>query len=285
MKLLTRLDHYAKLMRLHKPIGSLLLLWPTLWALWLASDGKPDLPILFIFVVGVFLMRACGCVINDFADRAVDGKVKRTRERPLASGKVSVKEALGLFAFLLLLALCLALQLNRLSLYYAFIGALVTAIYPFMKRFTHLPQLGLGVAFSWGIPMAFVAQGQALGFSGWFLFFTALLWPLIYDTFYAMTDREDDLVAGIKSTAILFAASDRLITALLQLLFLICLMALGVIYSLAWPYYLSLLAVVGFFVYQQWLISTRQPELCFKAFLNNNWVGLCIFGGILGGIH
>lgn len=227
MKLIQRLLQYAYLMRLNKPVGILLLLWPTLWALWLASAGHPEGKLLFIFVLGVILMRSAGCIINDFADRHVDGFVKRTCNRPLASGKIRVFEALILFMLLGLLALLLVLQLNKLTILYAFIGAALTLVYPFMKRFTHLPQLGLGLAFAWGIPMVFAATQGKLSWSAWFLFMTAVLWPVIYDTLYAMTDREDDIKVGIKSTAILFGQADRIIIGILQILFLMCLTVVG----------------------------------------------------------
>jgi 4-hydroxybenzoate polyprenyltransferase len=278
--MIERLKQYAYLMRLHKPIGILLLLWPTLWALWLASKGQPDKKVLLIFVAGVVLMRSAGCIINDFADRHFDGHVRRTKDRPLASGKVTVKEALLLFVLLALLAFCLVLGLNRLTMVYAVIGILLAIIYPFMKRFTHLPQFGLGLAFTWGVPMAFAALQGRLSWQAWTLFFTALLWPVIYDTFYAMTDREDDLKLGLKSTAILFASYDRLILAGLQALFLLALGGVGVIFHLGIFYYSSLMAAALLFVYQQSLIREREPAACFRAFLNNHWVGAIIFVGI-----
>lgn len=277
---LEHLKQYAYLMRLHKPIGTLLLLWPTLWALWLAASGRPDWDLLFIFIAGVVVMRAAGCIINDFADRHFDGHVQRTRYRPLASGKITVAEALLLFVLLCFLALLLALQLNRLTLFCAFIGAGVTVFYPFMKRFTHLPQVGLGVAYTWGVIMAFTAVQGKLSGPALLLFFTALLWPLIYDTFYAMVDREDDLRIGVKSTAILFGRADRAITGLLQVLFLLGLGVVGWFFQLGFPYYLSLILTGVLFAYQQSLIRGREREACFKAFLNNNWVGAIIFLGI-----
>ncbi len=277
---LARLKQYAYLMRLHKPIGALLLLWPTLWALWLAAAGRPSADLLFIFVAGVIVMRAAGCVINDFADRHFDGHVQRTRYRPLAAGQVTVAEALLLFVALCFLALLLVLQLNRLTLICAFIGAGVTVLYPFMKRFTHLPQVGLGIAYTWGVVMAFTAVQGKLSGPAWLLFFTALLWPLIYDTFYAMVDREDDLRIGIKSTAILFGRADRVVTGLLQAGFLLALGAVGWVFQLGLSYYLSLILVGILFGYQQSLIRSREREACFKAFLNNNWVGAIIFLGI-----
>jgi len=277
---LERLKQYAYLLRLHKPIGTLLLLWPTLWALWLAGGGPPASRLLFLFVSGVVVMRAAGCIMNDFADRHYDGQVQRTAYRPLASGKISLAEA-GTFLVLLgSLALGLALQFNSLTLRCAFVGAAVAAIYPFMKRFTYLPQVGLGVAYAWGVPMAFAAVQGQLDASAWLLFFTALLWPLIYDTFYAMVDREDDLKIGLKSTAILFGSADRGMTALLQVIFLLALGGVGKLFQLGILYYLSLIVVGLLFVYQQYLIRGRDRDACFKAFLNNHWVGALIFMGI-----
>jgi 4-hydroxybenzoate polyprenyltransferase len=277
---LERFKQYAYLLRLHKPIGTLLLLWPTLWALWLASEGPPPRRLLWIFVAGVVVMRAAGCVINDFADRHFDGQVRRTAYRPLAMGKITTVEAGLLFVILGFLALLLAWQLNPLTLCCAFIGAGVTILYPFMKRFTHWPQLGLGVAYTWGVVMAFTAVQGKLNPAAWLLFFTALLWPLIYDTFYAMVDREDDLRIGVKSTAILFGSADRAVTGVLQALFLLGLSVVGWVFHLGLPYYLSLVLAGLLFCYQQNLIRTREPAACFKAFLNNNWVGAVIFLGI-----
>jgi 4-hydroxybenzoate polyprenyltransferase len=277
-----KIKHYFFLVRLHKPIGILLLLWPTLWALWLVSHGVPDLRILSIFVAGVIVMRSAGCVINDIADRDVDRHVARTRERPLTAGKISLKAAIFLFIILILLALSLVLMLNRLSLYLAVIGAMLAVIYPFMKRFTHLPQAGLGMAFSWGVPMAFAAVSNTVPFAAWVLFFTAVLWPVIYDTMYAMTDREDDLKIGVKSTAILFAQNDTLVIGLLQILFLWGMCWVGFLFKLHLIFYSSLIIAGAFFIYQRTLIKNRDPQQCFRAFLNNHWVGLIIFAGIAG---
>jgi 4-hydroxybenzoate polyprenyltransferase len=281
MNRVERLQQYAYLMRLNKPIGIFLLLWPTLWALWLASAGRPQPSVVVIFVLGVIVMRSAGCVINDFADRHLDGRVQRTCNRPLPAGKISVTEALGLFLCLSVIAFFLVLFLNRLTLCCAFVGAAITLFYPFMKRFTHLPQLGLGLAFTWGIPMAFAAQRGTIPGVAWFLFATAILWPLIYDTFYAMADREDDLKVGIKSTAILFAGAERRIIALLQFLFLAGLYAVGLLFQLAWPYYTSLVLVAVLFAYQHYLIRALGPAPCLKAFMNNNAVGALIFMGIV----
>ena len=279
-----RLKQYAYLMRFHKPIGILLLLWPTLWGLWLAGPGAPSLPLLLIFIAGVFLMRSCGCIINDFADRHFDGHIKRTRERPLASGKISVAEALSLFVVLLVLAFVLVVQLNHLTILCAFVGAGLTVFYPFMKRFTHLPQLGLGLAFTLGIPMAFTARQNEIPAPAWCLFLTAVLWPISYDTLYAMADREDDLKIGLKSTAILFGGADRLWIAVLQLLFLLGLAACGLSFNLKAPFYGSLGVALLLFAYQHYLILDRCPLKCFQAFLNNHWVGLSLFLGIVWGL-
>jgi 4-hydroxybenzoate polyprenyltransferase len=267
-------------MRLDKPIGILLLLWPTLWALWLASNGEPDTKILFIFVTGVILMRSAGCVLNDFADRNIDGMVARTRNRPFPSGKVKAKEALFLAALLLACAFLLVLQTNLLTIKLAFVGAGLTVVYPLMKRYTDLPQGGLAMAFSWGVPMAFAAVTGKTTTAAWVLFSTGMLWPLIYDTMYAMVDRSDDINIGVKSSAILFDTMDKLVIALLQVLFVVMLIIIGLMFALHKIYYLSLIVVSVLFVYQQWLIKDRDPKRCFKAFLNNNWVGLLIFIGI-----
>ena len=275
-----RLTQYAYLMRLNKPIPIFMLLWPTLWALWLASDGRPAWDILIVFLLGVLLMRSAGCILNDIADRRFDAHVSRTRERPLASGKVSLTESLLLLGLLLVAALLLVLQCNALTVILSFVAAGVTALYPFLKRITHLPQLGLGVAFSFGIPMAFAAVNGFLSASAWFVFFGATLWPVIYDTMYAMADRDDDVRIGVKSTAILFAGFDTLIIGLLQILFLVYLVCVGYLFGLGTIYYFSLVIVGLLFAYQQWLICDRDPDLCLKAFLNNHWVGLVIFAGI-----
>lgn len=278
------LKQYCLLMRLNKPIGILLLLWPTLWALWLASSGRPHLLVLSVFIAGVVLMRSAGCIINDYADRKVDAHVKRTSQRPLATGAVSVVGALVVFAVLSLIAFSLVLFLNRYTILLAIVGAVLAVAYPFMKRFTHLPQVGLGFAFSWGVPMAFAAENNAIPYAAWVLYFTAVIWPVIYDTMYAMTDRDDDVNVGIKSTAILFAAWDKIIIAGLQVVFLCGLIYVGYLFHLTMSYYVSLLLVACFFAYQQVLIKNRERESCFRAFLNNHWVGLIIFVGILLGL-
>jgi 4-hydroxybenzoate polyprenyltransferase len=277
----TKAKAYWQLMRMDKPIGSLLLLWPALWALVIAAEGMPDLLVLVVFTLGVVMMRSAGCVINDFADRKVDGHVERTKGRPLPSGMVSSKEALGLFLFLALASFVLVLTMNTLTIQLSFVGVALAFIYPFMKRYTHLPQLFLGLAFSWSIPMAFAAQANALPPVVWFLFVINALWTIAYDTQYAMVDREDDLKIGIKSTAILFGKRDKLIIGVLQLTTLLMLMGLGYSYQLGASFYWSLLAVSALFVYQQWLIRHRERPLCFQAFLNNNYVGMAVTVGLL----
>lgn len=269
-----------QLIRFDKPIGTLLLLWPTLWALWIAAEGVPDYKLLFIFVLGTFLTRSAGCIINDLADRHVDGAVARTSERPLVTGVVSVNDARILFIVLMLLAFVLVLFTNRLTIALSLVAVALASSYPFMKRYTHLPQLVLGAAFSWGIPMAFTAQRGELPAALWLIFLGNLLWTVAYDTKYAMVDRDDDIDAGIKSTAILFGRHDRLLIALLQLLCLLSLYAAGEAFSLGVYYQASLLISAALFGYHQFLIRHRDRDACFKAFLHNNWVGLVIFLGI-----
>ncbi len=269
------------LMRLHKPIGIFLLLWPTLWAVWLGGQGHPRVSIVVIFVLGVVIMRSAGCIANDLADRNFDRHVARTRDRPLTSGKISVRAALVLLVILLLLALILVLLLNPLTLFLACFGVLFAVIYPFFKRFTHLPQAALGVAFSWGVPMAFAAQNNVITAADWQLFAAAAVWPVMYDTLYAMVDREDDLKIGVKSTAILLGRFDRLFVALLQIILVLLFINVGYVFKLHAAYFFALGAMILFFVYQQWLIRSREPAQCFNAFLNNNWVGLILFLGIV----
>lgn len=281
MQIKERLYQYYLLTRLHKPIGSLLLLWPTLWALWIAADGIPDLYILMVFVLGVVLMRSAGCVINDYADRNFDPHVARTRERPIAAGKVSPREALNLFAVLCLLAFALVLTLNRQTIYLSFGGLLLAAAYPFTKRYTQLPQVVLGAAFGWAIPMAFAAVQGMVPQLGWLLFTVNILWSTVYDTFYAMVDRDDDLKIGVKSTAILFGESDRLIVGILQALVLGGLLLVGQLADLGLYYHLGLLVAAGLALYQQYLARHRDRAGCFQAFLNNNWFGAAVFAGIL----
>lgn len=272
---------YWQLMRMDRPIGSLLLLWPTIWALILSAQGFPDIKVLIVFVLGVFMMRSAGCVINDFADRKVDGHVKRTSQRPLPSGKVSAKEAVILFLALSIASFLLVLTMNPLTVQLSFAGLVLAFIYPFMKRFTHLPQLFLGLAFSWSIPMAWAAQANELPLIVWFVFAINVVWTVAYDTQYAMVDRDDDLVIGIKSTAILFGRYDKMIIGGLQLMTIAMLIVLGNYYQLGASYYWGLLVAGGLFVYQQHLIRHRERQPCFQAFLNNNYVGMVVAAGLL----
>lgn len=272
---------YLQLMRLHRPIGIYLVLWPTLWSLWLAAGGVPRWDLLLIFVAGVVLMRSAGCVINDFADRKVDGHVARTRSRPLVTGQVSAAEAAVLFALLAFAAFLLVLLTNDLTMYLSVGGVALAFCYPFMKRYTHLPQVVLGAAFAWSVPMAFAAQTGKLSTEVWLLYTAVLLWTVAYDTFYAMVDRDDDVKIGVKSTAILFGDQDRLATAVLQFLTVLALAMVGNRFQLGLIFQLSLLVVIGLMSYQQYLIRHRQRDACFQAFLNNNWVGMVIFIGIV----
>jgi 4-hydroxybenzoate polyprenyltransferase len=269
-----------QLIRFDRPIGTLLLLWPTLWALWLAAQGVPDYSLLAIFVAGTFLTRSAGCIVNDLADRNLDGAVARTSARPLVTGAVTVREALALLVALLLLAFILVLFTNALTIELSLVAVLLASSYPFMKRYTHLPQLVLGAAFSWGIPMAFAAQRGILPPALWLLYLGNLLWTVAYDTAYAMVDREDDLRIGIRSTAILFGQHDRLIIAMLQLGCLLCLYLAGLAFGQGLYYNAALLAAAMLFGYQQYLIRERRPDACFRAFLHNNWVGMAIFAGV-----
>lgn len=278
--LATKAKAYWQLTRMNRPIGTLLLLWPTLWSLIIAAQGMPDLDVLVVFVLGVVLMRSAGCVINDFADRKVDGHVKRTKQRPLPSGLVSSKEAVVLFLVLAVISFLLVLTMNPLTIKLSFIGVGLAFIYPFMKRFTHLPQLFLGLAFSWAIPMAWAAQTNELPSIVWFIFVINALWTIAYDTQYAMVDRDDDLKIGIKSTAILFGRFDKLIVGSLQLVTLAMLISLGMHYHLGDTFYWALLVAGGLFVYQQHLMRHRDRDLCFQAFLNNNYVGMAVTIGL-----
>ena len=276
-----RLREYARLMRLHRPIGIYLLLWPTLWALWLAGNGQPPSGVVLVFVLGVALMRSAGCVMNDIADRNFDPHVARTRDRPLAAGRVSLGEAVGLMAALCLLAFALVLTQNVLTVQLAFVGLALAVSYPFMKRFHSLPQVHLGAAFGWAIPMAYAAVTGALPPICWLLFFGNVLWSVIYDTQYAMVDREDDLKIGVKSTAILFGEWDKRIIGYLQLALLVVLVGIGLLAGRGWIYYLGLFGAAWLALYQQFLIRDLKPEECFKAFINNNAFGLVIFCGLL----
>lgn len=266
--------------RMDKPIGTYLLLWPTFWALWVAADGFPSFHLLMVFSLGVFVMRSAGCVINDYADRHVDGKVKRTAQRPLVSGMMTSQQALTLFGLLIGVALGLVLTLSWFTIGLSVIALLLAACYPFMKRYTQLPQVVLGAAFSWGMIMAFGELRGEITLVAWLLFFANLSWTVAYDTMYGMVDRDDDVLIGVKSTAILFGQHDKRIVGLLQLMSLAFLFTVGELQAFGWPYQLSLVIAAGFFCYQQMLIVNRERDACFQAFLNNHWVGLIIFAGI-----
>ncbi len=272
---------YHRLMRTDKPIGALLLLWPTLWALWMATPGTPPLTILLVFVAGVWLMRAAGCVVNDYADRKFDGHVKRTANRPLPSGAVSEKEARILFGVLVLLSFLLVLTLNTMTILLSVAGLALAWVYPFMKRYTHLPQVVLGAAFGWAIPMAFAAVSESVPLSCWLMFLANILWAVAYDTEYAMVDRDDDLKIGVKSTAILFGRFDKLIIGLLQLGVVAIMALLGVLNGLGALWYASIAVAGGLFVWQQKMIAKRERDACFRAFMNNNYVGLALFIGLV----
>ena len=276
-----RINQYWLLSRFDRPIGILILLWPALWALWVAGDGKPDIRVLIVICLGVVLMRAAGCVINDYADRDFDPHVERTRQRPIAAGKVKPKEALMVFVVLCLCAFGLVLLLNIYTIMLSFIAAFLAASYPFMKRYTQLPQAYLGIAFGWAVPMSFSAQLNNIPAVAWVMYVAVVLWALVYDTMYAMVDKDDDLKIGVKSTAILFGAYDRHIMAVLQLIILALLISVGRMQQLGWPYYGGVLVASGFSVYQQKLIFHREKALCFKAFLNNNWFGMVVFAGLV----
>jgi len=271
---------YHRLMRTDKPIGALLLLWPTLWALWVATPGLPPLWILAVFVAGVWLMRAAGCVVNDYADRKFDGHVKRTANRPLPSGDVTEKEARTLFVVLILLSFLLVLTLNTMTILLSVAALALAWVYPFMKRYTHLPQVVLGAAFGWSIPMAFAAVSESVPLSCWLMFLANILWAVAYDTQYAMVDRDDDLKIGIKSTAILFGRQDKLIIGILQVAVLGLMVGIGYLNQLNGAFYAAIAAAGVLFIYQQKLIANREREACFKAFLNNNYVGLVLFLGL-----
>lgn len=266
--------------RMDKPIGTYLLLWPTFWALWIAADGFPSFHLLVVFSLGVFIMRSAGCVINDFADRKVDGKVKRTENRPLVSGTISPEQALSLFAFLIGGAIALVLTLSWFTILLSVVALFLASSYPFMKRYTHLPQVVLGAAFSWGMIMAFAEIKAEIPTVAWLLFIANLCWTVAYDTMYAMVDRDDDVKIGVKSTAILFGQHDKRIIGLLQLMTLAILFTVGEMLAFGWPYQLCLVFSAGLFSYQQMLIANRDRNACFQAFLNNHWVGLLVFVGI-----
>ncbi|MCL2914639.1 4-hydroxybenzoate octaprenyltransferase [Shewanella corallii] len=277
MNIREKLDAYARLARIDRPIGTTLLLWPCMMALVLAANGMPDLKVLAIFIVGVFVMRACGCIINDFADRKLDAHVERTKGRPLATGEVTSKEALILFVVLALFAFGLVLMLNPLVVQLSVVGIILTIIYPFTKRFTNMPQMFLGIVWSWSIPMAYAAQLGEVPHAAWWLFAANWCWTVAYDSMYAMVDRDDDLKIGIKSTAIMFGSYDRHIIALFQLAALACFITAGWAADRGLLYALGIITFIGFGLYQQKLINGRERAPCFKAFLNNNWAGMVLF--------
>ena len=276
-----RILYFALLTRFDKPIGTFLLLWPTMWALWIAANGKPDIYVTVIFLLGIILMRAAGCIINDYADRNIDGKVTRTQHRPIAAGKISPKDALVVFFILCLIAFALVLTLNWLTIGLSFGAVILAGLYPFMKRYTYMPQAFLGLAFGWSVPMAFAAQSNALPDIAWLLLTATVLWATAYDTIYAMIDREDDLQIGVKSTAILFGEADKLIIGIIQITFLLTMLIIGNKLELSSYYYLGLVVATGLIVYQHKLIRDREPEQCLKAFLNNHWIGVAIFAGVV----
>jgi 4-hydroxybenzoate polyprenyltransferase len=280
-QLMQRLEQYARLVRLHKPIGIFLLLWPTLISLWVAAQGWPDTGVLLVFVTGVVLMRSAGCAINDYADRDIDGSVSRTKDRPIVSGKVSEKEALAIFAVLSLCAFGLVLLMNKLTIMMSFVGVVLAASYPFMKRYHFLPQVHLGAAFGWTVPMAFTAQANELTPVTWLLFFATVLWTTAYDTMYAMADREDDLKIGVKSTAILFGPLDKKIIGAIQAMLILNLILIGQRAELSGFYYAGVAGATTLAIWQQFLIKDRDPALCFQAFLNNNWFGFVLFVGLV----
>ncbi len=276
-----RINDFLQLARLNRPIGIYLLFWPTMWALWLAADGLPSLHNLLVFVFGVVLMRSAGCVINDYADRQLDGHVKRTRNRPLVTGKISEKEALLYFSVMVLVSFLLVLTTNSLTIMLSFAGLALAACYPFAKRYTYLPQVVLGAAFGWSIPMAYAAEANALTTQTWLLFLANLMWTVAYDTQYAMVDRDDDVKIGIKSTAILFGEMDNIMIGAFQVLTILTLAMLGQQLDAGWIYYVALIIAGAGFVYQQLLTKNRQRDACFKAFLSNHWVGAILFAGIV----
>jgi 4-hydroxybenzoate polyprenyltransferase len=277
----TQLRNYGKLMRVDKPIGIWLLLWPTLWALWLAGEGHPDQGLFVVFVIGVFVMRSAGCVLNDYVDRKIDPYVERTRDRPIASGAVAPMEALVLFVALSLIAIGLATMLNRPARLLAIIAAGLTVAYPFIKRWVSIPQFVLGAAFGWAVPMAFAAQTGETPQLAWLVFGAAVVWAVIYDTFYAMVDREDDKKLGVKSTAILFGEVDLFVIIGLQVVMVTALIFIGTLAGLGFWYYFSVAAAAGLMAYHIWLARDRQPAGCFAAFLHNHYIGLIVFIGIV----
>ena len=281
MKPLSRMGAYARLVRLHQPVGIYLLLWPTLWALWIAGEGRPDERVFIVFVLGTIVLRSAGCIINDYADRKIDAHIWRTRDRPLATGEVSVREALILFVVLMLVGLGLVLTMNRLTQTLAVIGAMITIVYPFTKRLISFPQFVLGVAFAWGVPMAFAAQLATVPPIGWVMFAATIAWGVIYDTEYAMADRDDDLKIGVKSIAILLGGLDRAFVAAMQVLFIAALVWIGQSTGLGAWFFFGLAIAALLFLYQQYLIRERDSVDCFAAFKNNAALGLCVFVGLV----
>ncbi|HHB93202.1 MAG TPA: 4-hydroxybenzoate octaprenyltransferase [Thioploca sp.] len=282
---MAKLYQYILLMRLNRPIGIYLLLWPTLWGLWIAGNGYPNMMVTIIFILGVILMRSAGCIINDYVDRHIDPHISRTNDRPLVAKRVTESEALILFMILCSIAFGLVLLLNILTIMLSMIAVFLAITYPFMKRYTHLPQAYLGMAFGWSILMAFAAQTGEVPILAWWLFVANLLWTIAYDTLYAMVDREDDLVIGVKSTAILFGKADKIIVASLDIGVLFILFWIGQQLQFGNLYNLGLLTGLGLVIYQQWLIKDRNPALCLQAFLNNHWFGAVIFAGIAGNYY
>ena len=276
-----RAYQYAVLARLNKPVGIFLLLWPTLWALWIAAEGVPHLGVLTVFVLGVILMRSAGCVINDYADREIDPRVNRTKDRPIAAGRVSADEAILLFMALCFSAFLLVLTMNTFTILLSLGGVVLAGIYPFMKRYTHMPQIVLGMAFGWAVPMAFAAQTNSVPKIAWLIYVVTVLWAVIYDTMYAMADRMDDLKIGVKSTAILFGDADRVIIGILQVMMLFALYLIGEQAQLGETYMVAIAIAAALMIYHQYLIRYRQPALCINAFLNNNWLGAAVFIGIV----
>ncbi len=274
------MKYYLQLIRFDKPIGTLLLLWPTLWALWIAAEGVPELWTLTVFVLGVFLMRSAGCIVNDIADKDFDAHVKRTKQRPLAQGNISVKGALLFFILLIGIAFALVLTLNSLTIKLSFIAVALAAMYPFMKRYTYFPQMILGAAFAWSIPMGFAAVTNDVPLISWVIYAATLLWVLAYDTLYGMVDREDDIKLGLKSTAILFGDADLIIVSFIQGLFLIGMFLLARQLEFSWYYYCGWLVALALIIFQMFKCKSRNPEEYFRAFLNNNYVGMAIFLGI-----
>lgn len=275
-----RLYQYALLMRLNRPIGIYLLLWPALWALWIAAKGWPDYYTLLVFVLGTVLTRSAGCVINDIADRNIDPYVSRTSQRPLAIGAIGVVEALIVFVLLCLAALALLFTLDQVPITFAVVAVGLMIIYPFSKRFVPFPQVILGAAFAMAVPMAFVVELDRVPNKAWVLYLATVLWAVVYDTQYAMVDRDDDRLIGVKSTAIWFGDRDRHFIALFQFLVIALLVVVGLQVKLGWPWFAGIAWGAGLFVYQQWLIRDRQPQACFRAFLNNSWFGAIVFAGL-----